>query len=58
MENPFSMPSILVVDDDRTILLLAQRTLSPIADVVTALSAEAGIAGVRNGQFNVVLLDI
>jgi len=58
MENLFSMPSILVVDDDRTILLLAQRTLSPIADVVTALSAEAGIAAVRAGQFDVVLLDI
>jgi len=52
------MPSVLVIDDDRSILLLAERTLSPIADVRTVTTAGAGIAAVRNERFDAVLLDI
>ncbi len=53
-----SMPSILVIDDDRTILALVQRTLSPIADVETAATATEGLDKLRNGDFDTVLLDI
>ncbi len=52
------MPTVLVVDDDRTILLLARKTLSPIADVVTAETAQAGLDAIRRGSFDAVLLDI
>ncbi|TWU01745.1 sigma-54-dependent transcriptional regulator [Neorhodopirellula pilleata] len=52
------MPSVLVVDDDRTILLLAQKALSPIADVVTVETAQAGLDALKKGSFDAVLLDI
>jgi two-component system nitrogen regulation response regulator GlnG len=52
------MPKVLVIDDDRTILLLAEKALAPIADVVTADSADAGLKLVRSGTFDTVLLDI
>lgn len=52
------MPKVLVVDDDRTILLLVQKTLAPIAEVVTAENAETGLKLVGTGKFDAVLLDI
>ncbi|WP_146513957.1 sigma-54-dependent transcriptional regulator [Rubripirellula amarantea] len=52
------MPSILVIDDDRTILALAEKTLSAIADVETAATASEGLAKLRRGSFDTVLLDI
>jgi two-component system nitrogen regulation response regulator GlnG len=52
------MPSILVIDDDRTILALAEKTLSMIADVETAATASEGLSKLRNGSFDTVLLDI
>lgn len=52
------MPSILVIDDDRTILTLVQRSLSTIADVETAATAAEGLEKLRNGSFDTVLLDI
>ena len=52
------MPSVLVVDDDRSILLLAERALAPIADVVTVETAQAGLDALKAGSFDVVLLDI
>jgi len=53
-----SMPTVLVVDDDRAILLLAEKCLSPIADVVKAETAEAGLAALKKNSFDAVLLDI
>lgn len=55
--KPF-MPKVLVIDDDRTILLLAEKALSTVADVVTAENAEAGLELIRTGSFDTVLLDI
>ncbi len=52
------MPKVLVVDDDRSIHLLAQKALAPIADVFTADTAERGLAMVRQHEFDAVLLDI
>ncbi|MGB7327332.1 MAG: sigma-54 dependent transcriptional regulator [Rubripirellula sp.] len=52
------MPSILVIDDDRTILALAEKTLSTIADVETAATATEGLAKLKSGSFDTVLLDI
>ena len=52
------MPKVLVIDDDRTILLLAEKALAPIADVVTVESADDGLAKVRSDNFDAVLLDI
>lgn len=57
-KRSYSMPKVLVIDDDRTILLLAEKALSPIADVVTADTAEAGLELARSGSFDTVLLDI
>ncbi len=52
------MPKILVVDDDRSIHLLAEKSLAPIADVYTADTADRGLAMVRQHDFDAVLLDI
>ncbi len=54
----YNMPKVLVIDDDRMILALAEKTIAPIADVVTAETAEIGLKLVRAGSFDVVLLDI
>ncbi len=52
------MPKVLVVDDDRAIHLLAEKALTPIADVFTADTADRGLALVRQHEFDAVLLDI
>ncbi|QDT11951.1 sigma-54-dependent transcriptional regulator [Planctomycetes bacterium K23_9] len=52
------MPKLLVIDDDRAILAIAERTLSPIADVVTASTAGDGLKKLRSTPFDAVLLDI
>ncbi len=52
------MPHVLVIDDDRAIHLLAQRSLSPIADVAVASTADEGISLLRRNSFDAVLLDI
>lgn len=53
-----AMPNVLVIDDDRTILALAERTLTSVANVITASSAAEGLAELRKGSFDTVLLDI
>lgn len=53
-----AMPSLLVIDDDRAILALAEKTLSPIADITTCASAGEGLAELRRGSYDAVLLDI
>ena len=45
------MPKVLVVDDDRSIHLLAEKALAPIADVFTAETAERGLALLRQHEF-------
>ncbi|WP_417734585.1 sigma 54-interacting transcriptional regulator [Rosistilla oblonga] len=52
------MPKILVIDDDRAILLLATKALEPFAEVTTALTGEEGLEQVKSKSFDVVLLDI
>lgn len=53
-----AMPSLLVIDDDRAILALADRALAPIADITTAANAADGLDKLRRGSFDAVLLDI
>lgn len=53
-----AMPSLLVIDDDRAILALAERSLAVIADVTTAANATDGLKALRRGSFDAVLLDI
>ncbi|EMI53930.1 two component, sigma54 specific, transcriptional regulator, Fis family [Rhodopirellula sallentina SM41] len=53
-----TMPSLLVIDDDRLILTLAQKSLASIADVETASSAAEGMEKLKAGDFDAVLLDI
>src|SRR6056297_2059251 len=53
-----AMPSLLVIDDDRAILALTEKALSPIADVVTAETAEEGMGLLAGDSFDAVLLDI
>ncbi len=52
------MPHVLVIDDDRSILLLAQKSLAPIADVTVATTADEGIRLLKRNSFDAVLLDI
>ncbi len=52
------MPTILVIDDDRAILLLVRQALDGVADIVTAETADAGIKLLREGKVDAVLLDI
>ena len=53
------MSTVLVVDDDRTVTHLVERSLSdgPIS-VLTAQTAEEGLSLVRSAHPDVVLLDI
>src|SRR6056297_1000887 len=53
-----NMPSLLVIDDDRSILALTEKALSTIADVETAATGAEGIERLRQGDFDAVLLDI
>ncbi|WP_146392405.1 sigma-54-dependent transcriptional regulator [Allorhodopirellula solitaria] len=52
------MPSLLVIDDDRLVLTLTQKSLASIADVETAATAAEGLEKVRRGDYDAVLLDI
>lgn len=52
------MPKVLVVDDDRSILLLAEKALAPIAEVFTADTAARGLKLIQQHDFDAVLLDI
>ena len=53
------MSTVLVIDDDRTVTHLVERTLSaPELSVMTARTAEEGLALVRSARPDVVLLDI
>ncbi len=51
------MAKILVIDDDRSVLLLVQRGL-PQHEVATAETGRAGLETIRNFQPDVVLLDV
>lgn len=53
-----TFPRLLVIDDDRAILALAQRALAPIADITAAANAADGLDALRRGSFDAVLLDI
>ncbi len=52
------MPNILVIDDDRAIFLLVKQALSGIAEIVTAETAEDGLAKLKEQDFDALLLDI
>ncbi len=52
------MPSLLVIDDDRSLLTLFRKSLGTIGEVVTASTAAEGLEKLRQGDFDVVLLDI
>lgn len=52
------MATALVIDDDRSIHLLAKKALDGIAEVVSAETAQAGLAMLAEQTFDVVLLDI
>ncbi len=52
------MPTVLVVDDDRTVTHLVERALVDSASVLTARTAEEGLNQVRSARPDVVLLDI
>ena len=52
------MPHVLVIDDDHAIHLLAQKSLSPIADVSFAATADEGLRLLKQNSFDAVLLDI
>ena len=53
------MPTVLVIDDDRTVCHMIRRSLEELdVEVVTAGDADAGLAAVRDHNPDVVLLDI
>ncbi|MBI2481330.1 MAG: sigma-54-dependent Fis family transcriptional regulator [Planctomycetia bacterium] len=53
------MPTVLVIDDDRSVLRLVGKALSEAdVEVLTASTAEEGLAAVRQHQPDTVLLDI
>lgn len=53
-----TMPSLLVIDDDRLVCALTRKSLASIADVETAATAAEGLDKLRAGDFDAVLLDI
>jgi two-component system nitrogen regulation response regulator GlnG len=53
------MPTVLIIDDDRSVLRLLIKALSESdVDVLTASSAEEGLAAIRTRLPDTVLLDI
>lgn len=52
------MPKILVVDDDRAVLHMVQKSLADEAEVLMARSAEEALTMIVSGRPDVVLLDI
>ncbi len=53
------MPKVLVIDDDRSVLRLAQKAISELdLTVVTAENAQAGLALLRSERPDTLLLDI
>ncbi|MGH7129429.1 MAG: response regulator, partial [Planctomycetaceae bacterium] len=54
------MPSLLVIDDDRTVLHMVSRAFKEDDDieVLTAQTAEEGLAAVKQRRPDVVLHDI
>ena len=53
------MASVLVIDDDRSVLQLVQRSLAPLqVEVLTAASADDGLRLIREKSPDAVLLDI
>jgi len=53
------MPKVLAIDDDRAVLRLVQKSLEALkVDVVTAESAQAGLAKLKSEGPDVLLLDI
>ncbi len=57
-DSSIQISNVLVVDDDRTVLMLASRALSSIADVTTAETADHALELIRRRKFDAVLLDI
>lgn len=52
------LAKILVVDDDRSVHLLVQKSLADIAEVISATTAQEGLRLVAEQSPDVVLLDI
>jgi len=53
------MPTVLVIDDDRTVLVMIERGLEPLScEVFTSLSAKEGLDFVQKTPPDVILLDI
>lgn len=52
------LPKILIVDDDRTVLHMVQKSLHDGIEVLTARSAEEALSMVASAHPDVVLLDI
>lgn len=52
------MPTVLVIDDDPTIFLLARKALDGVADIVTATTADDGLDVADKHDIDAVLLDI
>lgn len=52
------MATVLVIDDDRTVLQLVKKALSETANVVTAMDAADGLEKVKTEKPDAVLLDI
>src|SRR5690348_9723701 len=52
------MATVLVIDDDRSVLQLVKKALSDTATVVTSLDAADGLEKVKTEKPDAVLLDI
>jgi two-component system nitrogen regulation response regulator GlnG len=52
------MSTVLVIDDDPSIFLLARKALEGVAEVVTATNADDGLKLAQQQHFDAVLLDI
>ena len=58
-KKPTHGPSVLLVDDDSTLRLIAKETLAAINfDVHEASCGEDGLALVKNNNFDIILLDV
>jgi diguanylate cyclase (GGDEF)-like protein len=49
---------VLAVDDDPAMLAMIEAVLGPLAEVVTAISGEAALERLSQGEFAAILLDV
>ncbi|MEL6108450.1 MAG: sigma-54 dependent transcriptional regulator [Planctomycetota bacterium] len=58
MPQDKSKPTVLVIDDDRSVFLLVRKALEGVCEIATATTGDEGASLAKSKRFDAVLLDI